>query len=62
MNFTNIDSAREDIYWEVKAKLRGYVWNQVSAQVWNQVLDQVNWKVNGQINLIKNKIKQDINK
>ena len=58
MNFTNIDSAREDIYWD----LNGQLWHQVNYQVWNQVLNQVNWQLSGQIFPIRNKIKMEINK
>jgi uncharacterized protein YdeI (BOF family) len=73
MNFTNIDSAREDIYWDLDGQLwdqfkdiywdlDGQLYVQVDDQVWNQVDDQLNWKVYGQINLIKSKIRREINK
>ena len=62
MTFTNSDCVENDICWQVKAQLPCYVWNQVNEQVIDQVVEQVNWKVYGQINLIKYKIKQDINK
>ena len=61
MNFTNTDCVREEV--EIFQNLGyGQVNCQVNDQVWNQVDDQVNWKVYGQINLIKSKIKQEINK
>ena len=62
MNFTNTDDVGEDIYWYFDGHGNGQVNCQVNDQVWNQVDDQVNWKVYGQINLIKSKIKQEINK
>jgi hypothetical protein len=58
MNFTNTYSVREDIYWD----LDGQLWDQFNYEVWNQVNNQVNWKVYDQINLIKNKIRREINK
>jgi hypothetical protein len=55
MTFTNTDCVEHDFCWQE-------LYVQVDDQVWNQVDDQLNWKVYGQINLIKSKIRREINK
>ena len=62
MNFTNTDCVGIDLYWYFHSQAYAQVYAKVNDQVWDQVHDQVNWKVHGRINLIKTKIRREINK